>query len=111
LIDRLQDSITRDWTDTYSQNTPEIVIQQVQTRLLLWIGEWFMNISEGTPWIQDILGNDTNYDLEIQARILGTQGVVEIVSYSSEIINRNLSVQASINTVYGPGTLTITLGQ
>lgn len=87
-------------------NTPDCVAQAVLTRLLLWRGEWFLDTREGTPYMQDILGHNTNYDFEIQARILGTPGVTELINYSSNIDStRNLTVNAQIQTVYGQVTI------
>lgn len=86
---------------SFLSNTPETVAQAVQTRLALWMGEFFMDTSDGTPYYQDILGHNTNYDLEIQDRILGTTGVGEIISYSSSVVNRALSVTCTISTIYG----------
>ena len=92
----------------FIENSPATVAQAVQTRLLLWMGEWFLDITDGTPYMQGILGHNTNYDFEIQSRILGTPGVTEMVSYSSNVdANRNLSVQATINTIYGQATVSI----
>ena len=85
----------------------EAVAQAVLTRLLLWRGKWFMDTSDGTPYMQDILGHGTNYDLEIKARILGTPNVTEITSYSSSVNNRSLSVQCTLNTAYGAITLQV----
>lgn len=87
-------------------NSPETVAQAVRTRLLLWRGEWFLDVTDGTPWLQGILGHNTNYDLEIQERILDTPGVTEIVSYSSSVDStRALSVTATLNTEYGQVTV------
>lgn len=88
-------------------NSPEAVGQAVLTRLKLWRGEWFLDVTEGTPYLQDILGHNTNYDLEIQARILGTPGVLEITDYASSVVNRALTVRCTLNTLYGPVTLEI----
>jgi len=88
-------------------DSPEAVGQAVRTRLLLWKGEWFMNNKDGTPYMQGILGHNTQYDLEIKARILGTKGVKEILNYSSSVINRALSVQCTLNTIYGAVNLNI----
>ena len=89
-------------------NTPAAVAQAVRTRLLLWKSEWFLDTSDGTPYLQDILGHNTNYDLEIQQRILDTPGVTEIASYSSSVDSaRGLHVQATINTVYGVAVLSL----
>jgi len=84
------------------ENTPETVAQAVLTRLKLWRGEWFMDTSEGTPYMQNILGHNTSYDLELKARILGTQGVVELTDYSSVVDrDRNLIVTCTLSTLYG----------
>lgn len=88
-------------------NNPSAVAQAVTTRLLLWQGEWFLNTADGTPWMQGILGHNTNYDFAIQSRILGTPGVTELLNYSSSIVNRALSVSATINTAYGQATVQI----
>lgn len=110
MIDQQDDINTHDWTGNFFSNSSEVVIQQVYTRLNLWVGEWFMNTADGTPWTQDILGKNTNYDLEIKSRILGTAGVTSLQSYTSFISNRLLNVSALINTQYGTAPLNITLG-
>lgn len=37
-------------------NSPEAVAQAIKTRFLLWYGQWFLDTTEGTPWIQSVLG-------------------------------------------------------
>ena len=92
----------------FLNNTPAAVGQAVKTRLLLWEGEWFLDQTDGTPYLQDIMGVNTNYDIEIKARILGTPGVTEIVTYSSHIDSlRKLSVNCTLNTLYGISQVTI----
>ncbi|MEC4682386.1 MAG: hypothetical protein VST70_01710 [Nitrospirota bacterium] len=90
-------------------DTPAAVAQVVATRLALWEGDWFLDTTSGTPYFQDILGRKTNYDLEIQARILETPGVTEITSYSSSVSARGLYVDADIDTIYGPTSMSATL--
>jgi hypothetical protein len=102
--------INDDWSDVFEQNTPACVAQQVKTRLLLWLGEFFLDTSDGTPYLQDIIGVNTNYDLQIQARILGTEGVLEITNYSSSIEDRFLSVNCTLSTIYGSTELRISTG-
>lgn len=90
-------------------NTPEAVGQAVSTRLKLITGEWFLDTSAGTPWNTQILGVGTSgsYDQAIQRTILGTLGVIELVNYSSSLNRgtRELSVSATINTIYGQTTV------
>jgi hypothetical protein len=90
----------------FLKDSPETVGQAVKTRLLLWLGEWSFDTSDGTPYLEDIFGVNTNYDLEIQNRILGTDNVLEILDYSSKIdTNRNLTVTTRLNTTFGVTTI------
>lgn len=85
-------------------NSAAMVAQKIRTRLLLWQGEWFLDETEGTPWLQQVVGKHKNptYDLVIQERIIQTDGVKSIVSYSSSLsgATRGLSVQVTIMTDY-----------
>lgn len=92
-------------------NSPEAVGQLVLTRLKLLQGEWFLDKTAGVPWSTQILGRNTGstYDQAIKACILGTQGVTSIISYSSTLVNRKLTVTATIDTAYGQTTITTTL--
>jgi hypothetical protein len=93
-------------------DTPAGVAQAIGTRLRLWTGEWFLDGSAGTPWLTQVLGTGTKplYDTAIRTRILGTPGVLGIVSYSSSLdpTTRALTVSATVNTVYG-SDVTITV--
>lgn len=84
-------------------NTPATVAQAILTRLLLITGEWFLDVTEGTDYGGAIVGNHSQAeaDAEIRRRILGTQGVTALVSYSSTLANRKLTVAALVDTVYG----------
>lgn len=80
------------------------VAQAIRTRLALWAGEWFLDSTEGTPYPTKVLGMGTQglYDQAIQDRILGTIGVKDIASYSSNLDqNRKLSISCTVDTVFG----------
>jgi hypothetical protein len=105
-------SATGDMTFGQSQlnyliNTPQAVAQSAQTRLLLFLGEWFLDSSQGTPWDTQVLGKYTQglYDSVIQSRITQTAGCTGIVpgSYSSvlDTVKRTLTISCQINTQYG----------
>lgn len=97
----------------FYKDSPEAVGQAVLTRLRLLRGEWFLDKTEGTPWATEVLGKYTSgtYDAAIRQRILGTQGVLSLASYTSTLDteNRALSVTATINTIYGTTTVQATL--
>jgi hypothetical protein len=92
-------------------NSPAAVAQCVRTRLLLFTGEWFLDVPDGTPWIGQIFGVGTaaTRDQAIKSRILGTQGVTSILNYSGTAQGRRYTVTAQIQTIYGVATLTVTL--
>ena len=91
-------------------NTPEAVAQAVDTRLTLHAGEWFLDKTEGMPWLPDVLGERTvsTRDSAVQKRILGTQGIVQIDSYDSSVDpdTRKLTATAEVTTAYGTTTIT-----
>lgn len=106
--------------DTFGQgsrnflvDSPEAVAQAVMTRLRLEVGEWFLDVTEGTPYQTRILGygSANSRDIAIRDRIIGTQGVLEIVSYSSSLsVARKLSIRAVANTIYGELVIDISQG-
>lgn len=98
-----------DYTSAFLADSVECVLQAVKTRLLLWLGEWFLDTTDGTDWSGKILGENTRgtYQREIKARILDTPGVTQITRIDFQLADRALSVQATVSTVYGTGTVTI----
>lgn len=96
----------------FYRDVPEAVGQAAQTRLLLWIGEWFLNIEDGTPYLLGVLGkySKEQADITIQDRVEGTQGFVSIEEYESvlDADNRALTVSMTINTIYGPTEIEVT---
>jgi hypothetical protein len=86
-------------------NVPDAAGQLAQTRMALWLGQWFLNTPDGTPWLTKVLGKykGSTRDAAIQARILGTPGVKAILAYASQL-NRDTrvwNVQATIDTTFG----------
>lgn len=94
-------------------NSPACVAQSVLTRLKLWQGQWFLDLTAGTPWLQGILGKVSKQaaDILIRARVLATNGVTGISSYSSTLntVTRALSVTMTIDTTFGQAMLETTL--
>lgn len=91
----------------FYNNVPNAVGQAVETGLMLWQGEWYLDTSQGTPYIQGVLGKHTQAvaDGTIQNQVANnTQGVVDISSYVSTVNteNRSMSIELSVDTIYGP---------
>lgn len=93
----------------FLRNTPETVAQAVVTRLKLWLGEWFIDQSEGTPYQQAALGKRTRASIEpaIRSRILETEGVTSIDQFDLSIDpdERKVTINATISTAYGPAVV------
>lgn len=83
-------------------NTPQAVAQAIDTRLRLNKGDWFLDTTEGLD-LSKILGvrTQSTRDLEVQSRILGTQGVTAITDYQSSVDGRAFTVVATVQTLYG----------
>jgi hypothetical protein len=89
-------------------DTPEAVAQSVYTRLCLWEGEWYLNTMEGTPWLQQILGNPPSsaVDSAIRERIYGTPYVMRLYDYASfyDAAMRTFTISCKIITAFGQVT-------
>lgn len=82
------------------------IAQTVQTRLALYLGEYFRDITDGTPWYESILGKNTNIaaaDAVLRQRIAQTEGVIRLIAYDSNFdpVARKFTVSAGILTQYG----------
>lgn len=103
-------SSTGDFTFGASQlnflsNSPEAVAQVIQTSLLLWLGEWYLDLTKGMPWIQGVLGkhNQATADVTVQDYILQVQDVTDISQFSSIAQGdaRKYSASARVDTTFG----------
>ncbi|WP_354691092.1 hypothetical protein [Phytobacter sp. RSE-02] len=96
--------------DTWLINSPEAVAHAIKTRFELWYGQWFLDTTEGTPWIQSVLGKQRPelYNLAIRQRILETKGVKSITEFNTAVntSSRRVTFTATVETFYGMTTLT-----
>lgn len=94
-------------------DSPAAVAQAVKTRLAIATGEWFLDLSYGTPYQSKILGAGkvATYDAAIQQVILDTQGVTGILQYSSSVNpnTRAASVFVVIQTQYGAAAVNVSI--
>ena len=80
--------------------------QTITTRLMLWRGEYFRNILDGTPWAERILGKGISLasrEMAIKRRILQTAGVKEIIAFEADfdLSTRTYSASCSVLTDTG----------
>jgi hypothetical protein len=108
---RALDPVTNDPLQGNSQNNfvsdLEAVIQIIRTRLLLFQGEWFLDLFDGLPMFQSILGasgSQRNIQIVINIisqRISGTPFVTGINSITATYKNRNFTFSARVETAFG----------
>lgn len=107
-------SPTGDWTFGKGQNSflrdEAAILQNVRTRLLSWRSDCFFAPLEGVDYnnLLDI-GTKTLLDNDIRRVIFQSEGVLRLVSYSSEITRdeRLFSARAEIITIFGQLTIEI----
>lgn len=74
-----------------TQVESESLKQRLIVKLYTWFGEWFLNVNEGTPWRQSILGKNRSkqtIDSILIERITSEPEVEQLVSFTSSIDNQ-----------------------
>lgn len=93
----------------------EEIAQTVKTRLRLFLGEYFRDITDGTPWYESILGKEgtlSSKEATIKNRIIRTDGVTGLAEFTTgfDINTRVYTVKAVILTIHGQAEVNVTNG-
>lgn len=89
------------------------IVQQVQSKLRTFLGEWVLDSSIGWVNFSDFEKNFDAFSIETRARsiILNTKGVLGINSLDSTYSNRKFTLSFTAKTVYGVIDLTVPWGE
>lgn len=85
----------------------QAVRQAIYTRLELFQGEWWENLSIGLPVFQSMLGqlgsrrSQAAIELAIQQRIRGTPYVTGVSNVQASFVNGRYTFTANADTVFG----------
>lgn len=84
----------------------ERIAQTIKTRLRLFYGEYFRDITDGTPWFQVILDKNASMsqrDAAIKRRIIQTEGVLQLTKFDADydIASRKYTVSVEVLTEFG----------
>lgn len=105
LDENLDYTFGRGPKNNFWRDTPDAPAQAVLTRLRFELGQWFLDLDDGTPWNTRVLGKYTGNtrDPVIRSRVLGTEGVRFLLEYSSHTDpeTRGYGVNMVIDTIYG----------
>ena len=84
----------------------EAIRQHLQVRFRFFLGEWFLDESEGVPWFRDILIKHATFSVVnevLKGVILDTPGVLELVKFdfSYNSTTRNVTLEFQCLTTEG----------
>lgn len=90
----------------------EEVVQHVKQRLDFFQGDWFLDLSQGLPWYQEILGprrfntatsQQAYTESFLKAEILGTPGVTGLLTFAFTFdeVNRAARFDFRFDTLWG----------
>lgn len=89
----------------FFRDIPAAVAQRAKTRLNLWEGDWYLDLFDGLPQLQQILGfkNIALAQALIRERIAGTPFLINIIDFTVAWNNttRNLNVTGKASTSFG----------
>lgn len=98
-----------DWTfgngfSSYASQS-EAIAQCVQTRLWSFMGDWFLDLDHGLPWLEQ-MGRGVNlseWEMRIKRHVLQTEGVSAITDYQADFDpeNRKFTVTLAYRDIYG----------
>jgi hypothetical protein len=100
------------FTPAQSLTNLQAVVQAILTDLKLFLGEWWEDLSIGTPVFQVILGQlgtargQAAMNLALQRRIEGVPYVTGVSNVSFSFVDGQFGFTATANTVFGPVTVT-----
>lgn len=95
-----------DGSDLVLFDGAERVSQQVEVKLKLWAGEWFLNTDFGTPYLSGVLGKGISIENAIEilkesAKQVDGVRSIDQVAYSFDEANRSLKLDMQIVSDYG----------
>ena len=111
-VRKLDDAGDITTSGTQFTNEQKEIAQTVVTRLKLFLGEYFRDVTDGTPWFQDVLGKGQSLDIRdaiIKRRVLKTPNVLSIFEFNTDfdLDTRKYTVSMGVITPFGNELITI----
>lgn len=99
MIRNVQDGDIRTSGRQFAERRDEVA-QSIRARLRMFLGESFVDITQGTPWFQSILGKSAQdvAEISIKQRMLTAPGVLQIRKFNFEpdLGRRTLRIDATV---------------
>lgn len=106
IVDR--DILITDQGDiVLATNKSELVQQWIEVAIKLMLGEWFVDKTQGTDWLSILSERDnrSTVDMQIKSIILKVPYVVKLLSYSSNLKQDNITLEANIQVQIEDGDI------
>lgn len=92
--------------DLIAIDNAERVAQQIKIQLLTWLGEWFLDITHGVPYLDYILVKNPNIELArsiFKEQIMKVDDVDDVTSLEIyyNTTERTMAVEYEASTSYG----------
>jgi hypothetical protein len=85
----------------------DAVAQAIRTKILLFYGEWWENVSLGLPMFQSFLGQMSNENLKMSITLLLTKRIKEISEVKDvteiEIARNNRQLRFTVHVILSDG--------
>ena len=95
-------------TDQSTVLNQEWRVQNLKTKLQQFVGDWYKDIENGLPWLQDVLGQKPtkvvfdNAETLIKSEILSEDNQISsILEYNQEFLDRRLSINFNALDIEG----------
>lgn len=105
-LDTVDHDITIEGFDLQLVTGIDRVAQQIKIRFLFFLGEWFLNVSQGVPYYRDILIKAPNRAVVeglLREVIITTPNVLAVdeLSFEYDSVTRELDVRFRADTDFG----------
>lgn len=87
----------------------DAIAQEIKIKLQWFLGEWFLDLSAGVPYWQDILIKNPNLvdiDNLLRAMIVETRGVIDLLFFKYDLDNRTRALKINFEANTDKGLLT-----
>lgn len=92
---------------------PEQIAQSVGIHLRTWLGEWFLDLDHGVPYLTSVLGKRRPEMVEavLRQHILGVRGVLSIERFTLQVDPQTriarVDFQAQVDNGTASGTVSV----
>lgn len=105
-LDAARDMTFGQSAQNFLVDSPEAVAQVVETTLKLFLGEWYLDLNAGTPWLEGVIGyhSKETSDLTLISTITGVENVQSLENWVSTInpdTRKYSSLSATLFTAFG----------